>query len=177
MKDSKLFPKNLSSKKLVQLVLIFGLLLLALTVISIPLFEEFKSEDYVKVNVLKIIGGNTVVVGNNCTAIIAQTSPERARSIKLGLKGLVNVRPNTHDVISDILEGFNITLKRALITHLSDGVYYSKMILENNEKILKLDSKPSDAIGVAIRTNSSIYINQTLLEVQGKNICVKGLGQ
>ncbi|MFB6076346.1 MAG: bifunctional nuclease family protein [Candidatus Aenigmatarchaeota archaeon] len=164
------FFQKINGKKLVQLVLICGMLILSLTVASIPL-SKVNTEEFVEINQLHVIQDNTIVMGNNCTAIVAQTSPERARSIALGLRGLVNVRPNTHDVFSDAIGGFNITVERIEVTNFKDGMYYSKMILRGEDKILELDSKPSDAIAVALRTNSTMYVNRTLLKNKGENIC------
>ncbi|MFB6088348.1 MAG: bifunctional nuclease family protein [Candidatus Aenigmatarchaeota archaeon] len=167
------FFRELNGKKLVQMVLICGIIILSLTVASIPL-SKVDSDTFVEINRLHVIQDSTIVVGNNCTAIIAQTSPERAQSIALGLRGLVNVRPNTHDIFSDTLGGFNISLERIEMTNFEDGMYYARMILRDENKILKLDSKPSDAIAVALRTNSTMYINKTLLDERGKDICREG---
>lgn len=168
------FFDKLNTKRLVQLVFVFGMLLLSVTVATIS-FDHINGEKFVEVNELHVIQDNTIVMGNNCTAIVAQTSPERARSITLGLRGIINVRPNTHDILSDVLDGFNITLERVKVTKFKDNMYLAKMILRNRDKILKLDSKPSDAIATALRTNSTIYINRTLLNERGKNICGEDL--
>jgi bifunctional DNase/RNase len=52
-----------------------------------------------------------------------------------------------------------------------DGVYYANLFLKTKDKVLKLDSKPSDAIALALRTNSTIYINETLLNDIGETVC------
>ncbi len=129
-----------------------------------------KKEEYVKVNVLEIVG-NTVIIGHNCTAIIAQTSPERARNIKLGIDGIIPERPTTHDTIAQILKSFNITLEKVVITRFDGTYYYAFMYLRSKNKLLKLDVMPSDGIAVAVRLHAPIYINKTLLDKEGKNIC------
>jgi hypothetical protein len=80
-------------------------------------------------------------------------------------------RPNTHDIFAQTLKSFNITLDYVTIDNLVNGTYYSNLFLRSGNKILKLDAKPSDAIALALRTNSTIYINKTLLQEVGKNIC------
>ncbi len=151
----------------VLIATIFALVFMSY-VFGIP--KLFTKEEYVKVNVLEIVG-NTVIIGHNCTAIIAQTSPERARNIKLGIDGIIPERPTTHDTIAQILKGFNITLEKVVITRFDGRYYYAFMYLRSKNKLLKLDVMPSDGIAVAVRLHAPIYINKTLLEEEGKNIC------
>ena len=137
---------------------------------ALGIIEYFEMNKYVKADILKVID-TTIVVGNNCTAIIAETSPERANSIELGLEKKINVRPNTHDIFADVLKNFNITLERATIDRYEDGIYYATLYLKRGNEELRMDSKPSDAMAIALRMESPIYIKKNLLESQGKNIC------
>ncbi len=127
-------------------------------------------DNYVNVNILKVVG-KTIVVGNNCTAIFAETSPERAVSILFGLENYINQRPNTHDSFAQVLKSFGIKVKRVDINSFDGRFYYSDIVLQNNKKQLKLDIMPSDAIALALRTNAEIYINETFLKESGQNIC------
>jgi len=133
-------------------------------------FEYFNQEGYVKADIIQMVG-DTVVIGNNCTAIVAQTSPERAHSIELGLEGKIEIRPNTHDVFVDVLKNFNITVDSVTLDKYEDNIYYATMNLRRGDEVLKIDLKPSDGIAIAIRTNSPIYIKKKLLEDMGQNIC------
>jgi bifunctional DNase/RNase len=126
--------------------------------------------DYVVANVLEV-SGTSVIIGYNCTGIVADTSPERAASIEAGMKGIIQDRPNTHDVFVEALRSFNITLESVTIDNFDGNYYYANLLLRSGNKVLKLDTKPSDAIALAVRTNSTIYINKTLLQEIGKNIC------
>lgn len=146
------------------------LIILVVSTLAYGAFEYIKTGDYVKVNVIKVTG-NTVVVGNNCTAIVAETSPERARSIQLGLEKKIEIRPNTHDIFAEVLKSFNITLEKVTIDDFSNDIYYANLYLKRNDKVLKIDLKPSDGIALALRTKSPIYIKKSLLEKVGQNIC------
>lgn len=148
-----------------------GIAALLISFLSAAFLETFHEKNYIKVNVLRIVQGDRVVFGNNCTAIVARTSPERAKSIQLGLKDEIEIRPMTHDLFSSVLDSFNITLSEVRITKLEEGIYYSTMRFKEGNKVLKLDAKPSDAIAVALRTDSPIYVNKNLLEEEGQNIC------
>lgn len=141
-----------------------------LSIVVVAVIDNFNMENYVEADVLEVYD-TTIVVGVGCRAIVADTSPERAYSIETGIAGIIDTRPNTHDIFAETLKSFNITLDHVTLDSYSDGIYYSKLVLETDEKLLKLDSKPSDAIALALRTNSSIYINKTMLEEIGQNIC------
>ncbi|HIQ50140.1 MAG TPA: bifunctional nuclease family protein [Nanoarchaeota archaeon] len=131
---------------------------------------QTESEQYVKVDVLKVID-NTIIIGHGCKAIIADTSPERARNILLGMHGIIPERPTTHDTIVQILKSFNITLEKVVLERFDGNYYYAFGFFRTKEKLLKLDMMPSDGIAIAVRTGSPIYINKELLEKMGKNIC------
>lgn len=127
-------------------------------------------EDYVETNVLEV-QGTILVLGKDCKAIIAETSADNALSILLGKQGTIDVRPNTHDAFSQTLKTFNITLESIQIHRVEDGWFYSDAILVSENKQLKLDIKPSDAMALALRMEAPIYINQTLLNEVGEDIC------
>ncbi|MCD6367752.1 MAG: bifunctional nuclease family protein [Candidatus Aenigmarchaeota archaeon] len=161
--------KSMNSKS----PLLFYISLLAVLILSLfalAEIDQLSSDNYVPINVLNVVG-NTVIVGNNCTAIVAETSEERAASIELGKSGKINVRPNSHDIIAEILNGFNITLEKMTIDKFSDGIYYATIYLKGGNKVLKIDVKPSDGLAIALRTRSPMYINKTLLDEIGQNIC------
>jgi bifunctional DNase/RNase len=162
MKKKKL-PKT-------TLITLAFLILSSIMAFAIVNLIEIDTSKYVVADYLKVTG-TTILIGNNCTAIVADTSQERADSIDSGMKGIIDQRPNTHDTIVAILKSFNITLDSVLMERFDGKFYYANLILKSGDKILKLDTKPSDAIAIAVRTNSTIYINKTMLGEVGKNIC------
>lgn len=162
MKKKKL-PKT-------TLITLAFLILSSIMAFAIVNLIEIDKSNYIVADYLKVTG-TTILIGNNCTAIVADTSQERADSIDSGMKGIIDQRPNTHDTIVAILKSFNITLDSVLMERFDGKFYYANLILKSGDKILKLDTKPSDAIAIAVRTNSTIYINKTMLEEVGKNIC------
>ena len=159
--------KKISKAPLIALVF---LILSSIMAYSIVNLIEIDTSKYVVADYLKV-SGTTILIGNNCTAIVAETSSERAESIESGVKGVINERPNTHDTLIAILKSFNITLESVMMERFDGKYYYSNLILRSGDKVLKLDTKPSDAIAIAVRTNSTIYINKTMLQEIGKNIC------
>lgn len=73
-------------------------------------------------------------------------------------------RPLTYDLMKNILDAANIKLEKITITRLEDGVYYALLTLNNIGKMLEIDSRPSDAINLALRYNSSIFVSRAVFE-------------
>ncbi len=162
--------RKVKQERASRLPLVVFLILIVLSFAAIAILNVTNFEDYAVANVLQV-SGQTVIIGNNCTAIVQDTSAERAQSIQDGINGIMEQRPNTHDIFAQTLKSFNITLDYVTIDNFVNGTYYSNLFLRLGNKILKLDTKPSDAIALALRTNSTIYINKTLLQEVGKDIC------
>ena len=154
----------------VTLITLVFLILSSIMAFSIVNLIEIDKSKYVVADYLRV-SGTTILIGNNCTAIVADTSQERAQSIDDGIKGIINERPNTHDTFVAVLKSFNITLDSVYIERFDGNYYYADLILKSGDKVLKLDTKPSDAIALAVRTNSTVYINKTMLQEIGKNVC------
>jgi len=167
-KKRKLSKKRERANYKIPLVTL--LILIFLSFVTLAIIDLIDVSGYVEANVLEI-SGTTIIVGNNCTAIIAETSPERAYSIDLGIRGIIEERPNTHDTFIAAMKSFNITLESIQIENFNGRYYSASLFLMSDNKVSKIDTKPSDAIALALRMNSPIYINKTLLEEVGKNIC------
>ena len=146
------------------------LVILIFSALTLSVLEYFSEEQYVKIDDISVVD-DTVILSNNCTALVAQTSPERALSIKLGLENRMELRPNTHDIFSEVLDKFNITLERVTIDNLNEGIYYANLHLKKYNDVLKIDLKPSDGIALALRTDSPIYIKDWILKESGQNTC------
>jgi uncharacterized protein len=82
---------------------------------------------------------------------------EEATSIALEMKKVPLPRPNTHDLIRNILQGVGGTIQRITITDLRNDVYYATIALKLKGQDYQIDSRPSDAIAVAVRMKAPIY--------------------
>jgi len=89
--------------------------------------------------------------------------PEEATSIALEIKKVPMPRPNTHDLIRNILQGVGATIQRITITDLRNDVYYASIALRLKGQDYQIDSRPSDAIAVALRMNAPIYASAKVL--------------
>lgn len=99
----------------------------------------------------------------NSTLPIWIGKPE-ADSIALALGGVMTPRPLTHDLVKNILGGLKIKLNRVVITEILDNTYYALLYLADGKKEVSVDSRPSDAVAVALRANAPIFVEEGILE-------------
>jgi bifunctional DNase/RNase len=91
-----------------------------------------------------------------------------AQSIAIALeKDIRPPRPLTHDLFKNFSDRFNIIVKQVIIHKLVDGVFYSSLICENNNKEEIIDARTSDAIALALRFSAPIFTYKNILEKAG----------
>lgn len=88
-------------------------------------------------------------------------------AIKMALDGQVPPRPMSHDLIRSFGEHLNIKMSHAVITEVKSNTYYAKIYLMSRGIEQSVDSRPSDAIALALRTNSPIYVAPDVLKQRG----------
>lgn len=101
-------------------------------------------------------------------ALLIGIGPMEARSIWDALNGNFFFRPLTHDLIRNLLDNLKVNLQKIVVTKLENNVFYANLYLkkENGELVI-MDSRPSDAIAIALRTKSPIYVNDEVLQQAG----------
>jgi bifunctional DNase/RNase len=87
-----------------------------------------------------------------------------ADSIALALGGVATPRPLTHDLIKNIVGGLKIKISRIVITEILDNTYYAIIYLGDVKKEVPIDSRPSDAVAVALRVNAPIFVEEKIME-------------
>lgn len=85
-------------------------------------------------------------------------------AIHMHLNGEKFPRPMTHDLAASILEHLHVSLKRVVINELRSSYFYAQVVLAADGREVVLDARPSDALALAVRTNSPIYIAPEVLE-------------
>lgn len=93
--------------------------------------------------------------------------PNEAHSIAKEMENLEVERPLTHDLISNIFDELEITVLDVFINELKDGTFFSIIKIEFNGKEFEIDSRPSDAIAIAIRVDAPIYVSEEVLNEAG----------
>src|SRR6187549_891856 len=94
--------------------------------------------------------------------------PSEANAIAMRLQGLSAERPLTHDLLVSVLAGLGASISRVVVTHVIDGTFHARLYLENaSGDESEVDSRTSDAIAVAVRTGSPIYVDERVLDEAG----------
>lgn len=87
-----------------------------------------------------------------------------AAAIDRKVKNIKHPRPLTHDLIENVIRGINASLSRIIVHQLKNNTFYAKLILQSNGKKIEIDSRPSDAIALAVQMNSPIYVEEKVLD-------------
>ena len=91
-----------------------------------------------------------------------------AQAIAIGLeKKIKTSRPLTHELFKSFADKFGIKFNHIIISKLKDGVFFSNIVCENNDDVIKIDSRTSDAIALSIRFNIPIFVKKDILDEAG----------
>ena len=94
-----------------------------------------------------------IVIGNN-----------EALAIDRRLKGQVSPRPLTHDLLANVIEQLGGSIDRIEINNLQDHTFFARIHIRRNGDIVKIDSRPSDAIALGVATMVPIYVAEHVLD-------------
>lgn len=87
-----------------------------------------------------------------------------AQAIAMELEGMTPPRPLTHDLLKSIIINVGASVQEIIITELKDNTFLAKIVIEMSSLTNEIDSRPSDAIALAIRTNSPIYVAENVMK-------------
>jgi bifunctional DNase/RNase len=90
-----------------------------------------------------------------------------AQSIAIALEKINPPRPLTHDLFSSFLQSFNIRLREVFIYKFEDGIFFSELLFDDGTRHVRLDSRTSDAIAIALRVQCDIYTTEGIIRECG----------
>lgn len=90
--------------------------------------------------------------------------PWEASAIAMKLQGLTADRPLTHDLFATALEELGVRVDRVVIATLAEETYHARLWLEHAGRTIEIDSRPSDALALAVRTGGRIFAAEAVLE-------------
>ncbi|MFH1829350.1 MAG: bifunctional nuclease family protein [Pseudomonadota bacterium] len=91
-----------------------------------------------------------------------------ASAIATELENIELTRPMTHDLLKNILEAMDVKVKRVEVNDLADNTFYARLMLTRKDKVIIMDSRPSDAIAVALRSKAPIFVARSVIEKSRK---------
>ena len=91
-----------------------------------------------------------------------------AYAIKRKLNDEVIERPLTHDLLASVLGRLDVQVERIVVTALKRTTFYASIVLQRNGETVTVDSRPSDAIALAVRVGAPIFVEDEVFELVGK---------
>lgn len=93
-----------------------------------------------------------------------------ADSIALSLGNISTPRPLTHDLIKNVISGLQMKITKVVISDIVDNTYYAGIYIDKGGgNLIRIDSRPSDAIAVATRTNAPIFVDESVIEFKSSD--------
>jgi bifunctional DNase/RNase len=86
-----------------------------------------------------------------------------ANAIALQMENVTTPRPMTHDLLKNVIAGLNATVKKIVVNNLWDNTFYALVFLEAAGETVAIDSRPSDAIALALRMKSPIFVEEEVI--------------
>lgn len=90
-----------------------------------------------------------------------------ATAISIALDDIPTPRPMTHDLLNNVVSKLSANLERVVITELRKRTFYAELHLKNASGLIVISSRPSDAVALAIRSNTPIYAHESVINSAG----------
>ena len=90
-----------------------------------------------------------------------------AEAISMELQGVDPPRPMTHDLLTNMMERLGGRLDYILVHSLANDTFYGSLFVEVDDELIEIDSRPSDAMAIAVRAGVPIYVDETVMEKAG----------
>jgi len=90
--------------------------------------------------------------------------PVEANAIAMAVEGIQPPRPMTHDLLRGVVRALDATLERVEIWKLLEGTFHARLRLRQGDRVVEVDSRPSDAIALALRLQAPVWVARTVLE-------------
>ncbi|MDA8184986.1 MAG: bifunctional nuclease family protein [Acidimicrobiales bacterium] len=93
--------------------------------------------------------------------------PPEATAIAFAVQGVVTPRPMTHDLMQNLVDALGAELERVVITELRDKTYFAELHFLQRGKHVSVSARPSDAVALAVRTGSPLFVSDDLMDAEG----------
>ncbi len=112
--------------------------------------------------------GCALLIGNEEKTFIIHVSSGIGMAISMLARDIHKVRPLTHDLIGNIMRGFNVRLDKIVINDLRDNTFFARIYLHSKngsyKRIIEIDARPSDSIALAIQQRAKMYVDETVFD-------------
>jgi bifunctional DNase/RNase len=154
-----------------------GVLLISLALVSgsketSPVFVE-----------MEVKGVSLDAMGQSPVVILVDKESKKALPIWIGLleanaidkelRSIASLRPMTHDLLYSILAQTHVKVKEVKIVDLKENTYYATLFLEIDKGVIEVDARPSDALVIALKSKTPIFVSAKILDEQGMALTKK----
>jgi bifunctional DNase/RNase len=125
-------------------------------------------------NIQVFVKGSVIDENNNHVVMLSDKEetkvlpivigPVEAMAILMNMQGITPNRPLTHNLLKNLLDLLGAEVEQIIITNIKDNVYYANLYIKHDKYTFEVDSRPSDAIAIALAYNAPIYMNLKLIE-------------
>jgi bifunctional DNase/RNase len=134
--------------------------------------QSLIQDDFIQMDIrsVSLIKGQPVVLleeKDGGRYLVMNIGSSEARAIYAAIEGLDTPRPLTADLTHSIVDSLGATVGYVAIDNILDDIFYAHIALTHNWTNMEIDSRPSDAIAVALRVNAPIYATDTVLQREG----------
>jgi len=91
--------------------------------------------------------------------------PYEAEAITIALQEIEIARPQTHDLVKNLIQLLNARLVRVEVLELKDDVFYGNLVVELDGNTINIDARPSDALALAVRTNVPVMVSEQVMQI------------
>ena len=120
----------------------------------------------------------TVLLQSGDRVLPISVGPFEAAAISLGVRGQKPLRPMTHDLVLNILAGLRGTLKSVTVYKFEEGTFFAYLTVEQVdaagqvEQVLRIDTRPSDGIAVAVRAKCPVFVAEEVFDAAGQDVAI-----
>ena len=93
--------------------------------------------------------------------------PYEAEAITIALQEIEVARPQTHDLLKNIINSLNSRLVRVEVIALREDVYFGNLVVESGGRVINIDSRPSDALALAVRSHVPVFVSRDVMDSAG----------
>jgi bifunctional DNase/RNase len=126
---------------------------------------------------LSLMNGQRVIVLKERDGeryLVIWVGPAEADAIAVKLGDVAVPRPLTHDLLRNVIEQLGAAVRYVIVTSVINDTYHARIVLDVRDEIMEIDSRPSDAIALAVRAEAPIYVDDALIEAQGRLVTEPG---
>ncbi len=134
-----------------------------------------KDQEIIELEIIAL--SHSVTQSQNYAVVLGETEGKRrlpiviggyeAQAIAVVLERMTPNRPLTHDLFKNTLSAFGVEIKEVIINNLVDGIFFSQLVCEKDGEILKIDSRTSDALALAVRFDCPIFTFEFIMDSAG----------